>query len=87
MTVKTTSLGHAVENAAYSKTLAATGGTPPYSWAVTGGSPPAGLSLSPSGVLGGTPTTSGTFTFTVTATDSTATPRSGSASFTLTVKP
>ena len=55
----------------YSTTLAASGGTAPYTWTVTGGSLPAGLSLSGGGVLSGTVTGApGTYTFTVTATDS-----------------
>lgn len=56
--------------AAYSQTLSATGGTPPYSWSVTGGALPAGLSLSASGSISGTPTASGTFSFTAQVTDS-----------------
>lgn len=50
-------------------TLTATGGTPPHVFAVTAGSVPAGLTLSPDGVLSGTPTTAGSSTFTVRATD------------------
>jgi hypothetical protein len=42
--------------AAYSQTLAATGGTPPYTWTVSAGSLAAGLTLSTAGVLSGTPT-------------------------------
>jgi uncharacterized repeat protein (TIGR01451 family) len=38
-------------------------------FAVTGGTPPTGLSLSPGGVLSGTPTAPGTFNFTITASD------------------
>ncbi|MCA1713630.1 MAG: autotransporter domain-containing protein, partial [Gammaproteobacteria bacterium] len=54
---------------AYNQTITASGGTAPYTFAVTAGSLPAGLSLSASGVLSGTPTAAGTFNFTVTATD------------------
>ena len=46
--------------AAYSQTMTASGGTPPYTWLVSSGTPP-GLSFSSSGVLSGTPTTSGTY--------------------------
>ncbi|QKW56373.1 autotransporter domain-containing protein [Stenotrophomonas sp. NA06056] len=57
--------------AAYpSTTLSVTGGINPYSFAITGGSLPAGLVLSTTGVLSGTPTSAGPATFTVTATDS-----------------
>ncbi|HEX3650397.1 MAG TPA: putative Ig domain-containing protein, partial [Pseudonocardiaceae bacterium] len=58
-------------------TLAATGGTPPYTWTATG--LPAGLAISAAGGISGTPTTAGTSTVTVTATDSAGT--SGSATF------
>ena len=50
---------------AYSQTLAASGGTPPYSWSVTAGTLPAGLTLSSAGVLSGTPSAAGTSNFTV----------------------
>src|SRR5262249_47920630 len=54
----------------YSQTLSATGGTPPYSWAVAGGNLPPGLTLSTAGVLGGMPSLSGAYNFTVQVTDS-----------------
>lgn len=53
-------------NVNYSSQLTATGGTAPYNWALlTGSSLPPGLSLSTSGVIGGIPTTVGTYTFSV----------------------
>src|SRR6202035_4203699 len=57
---------------AYSATLAATGGTTPYTWSVTGGALPGGLTLSSAGLLSGTPTTAGTFSFTAKVTDAAA---------------
>jgi hypothetical protein len=54
---------------AYSQSISATGGTAPYSFGVTAGSLPLGLALSPTGLLSGTPTTSGTAGFTVRGTD------------------
>jgi hypothetical protein len=51
--------------------LAADGGVPGYTWTLRSGTLPAGLQLS-RGVIGGTPTTRGTFSFTVRATDARA---------------
>ena len=50
--------------------LTASGGTPPYSWSISSGALPAGMSLSSSGVISGTPTTAGTYNFTVHVSDS-----------------
>jgi hypothetical protein len=55
---------------AYSQTLAAEGGNPPYRWAVAQGTLPAGLSLSAGGVISGTPTSAGLFSSIVQVTDS-----------------
>ncbi|MEI9851083.1 MAG: putative Ig domain-containing protein [Sphingomonas sp.] len=72
----------------FSSTASASGGTGPYSFAVTSGSLPSGLSLSPGGVLSGTPDQTGaTSSFTVTATDSSAAPGPYSGSVNLTMKP
>ena len=49
----------------YSQTLAATGGTAPYTFSVAAGSLPVGLSLSPSGTLSGVPAFPGSSSFTV----------------------
>jgi hypothetical protein len=56
-------------NAPYSQSLSGTGGTSPYVWSVTAGSLPVGLSLISTGVISGTPTSSGAVTFTVQLTD------------------
>ncbi len=54
--------------------LAATGGVPPYTWAVAAGSSlPDGLMLSTAGVVTGTPTKAGTFTPSIAVTDETGT--------------
>ncbi len=72
---------------AYSTQLSASGGTAPYSYAITSGALPAGLSLSSSGLLSGTPTAVENAGFTVTATDSSTGggPYSGSQAYTLSV--
>jgi putative Ig domain-containing protein len=56
--------------APYSATLAATGGTQPYSWSMVAGSLPPGLTLGAStGVITGMPNVSGQYSFTVQVTD------------------
>jgi hypothetical protein len=69
----------------YSVTLAATGGTPGYTWSVADGSVPAGLTLGSSGVLSGTPTAAATFNFTVRVVD--AAQISAIKVFALTIRP
>jgi hypothetical protein len=83
LSITTASLPGATAGTAYSQALAATGGTPPYTWTAT--SLPAWLSLSAGGVLSGTPAQSGSFTFTVTVTDSARPAATASRQFTLTV--
>ncbi len=72
---------------AYPTTLAASGGTTPYSWSISAGALPGGLTLATaSGTISGTPTTAGTFSFTVKVTDSTApTAQTATKSFSITV--
>lgn len=72
---------------AYSLQFAATGGTSPYTWSVaTGSTLPAGLTLSSTGLLSGTPTAAvSAATFGITVTDSEATPVSVTQTFTLTI--
>jgi sugar lactone lactonase YvrE len=54
---------------AYSQLLSATLGNPPYNWTLTSGALPSGLSLSPSGLISGTPNLAGTSNFTVRVND------------------
>ncbi|HLK49535.1 MAG TPA: putative Ig domain-containing protein [Bryobacteraceae bacterium] len=70
--ITTTSLPFATIGTAYTATLAAGGGTPPYkNWAVIGGSLASGLSLNAaSGVISGTPAGVATGGFNVTVQDS-----------------
>ena len=65
--------------------FSASGGSPPFTWAVTSGALPDGLTLASDGTLSGTPTAAGPFAFTVTATDSARPPASGSQPFTVTI--
>lgn len=56
---------------AYSQTLVASQGTPPYTWSIVSGSLPPGLSLdSSTGAVTGTPSDAGSYQFTVQALDS-----------------
>jgi len=83
LAITTTSLPNGTVGQAYSTQLSATGGTSPYSWSISSGSLPVGLSLSPAGVISGTPTAAGAPTFTVSVSD--ATSQAASHNFTLTV--
>jgi hypothetical protein len=70
--IATTTLPTAVKSAAYTTTLAATGGAGPYTWMPQGGTLPAGITLSSAGVLSGTPTSAGSSSFTLRLTDATS---------------
>jgi len=72
LSVSTSTLPGGQVGTVYSQTLAATGGTTPYTWTRKSGSLPAGLSLSTAGVISGTPTTAATSTFTVQVKDKSA---------------
>lgn len=65
--IATSSLPSGTVNKSYSVTLAASGGTSPYTWTATG--LPAGLAVS-SGKISGIPTVTGTFNVTLKVTDS-----------------
>ncbi|SFS20029.1 outer membrane autotransporter barrel domain-containing protein [Dyella sp. OK004] len=83
ITVTPSALATSTVGVAYSQQLGASGGNGTYTYSVTSGALPAGLSLSASGVLSGTPKTAGRFNATVTATDSRG--FTGSQAFTLVV--
>jgi hypothetical protein len=69
---------------AYSTTLAATGGTSPYTWSVVSGALPAGLSLAAStGIISGTPTTVQAPSVVIRCTDAAA--RTNDKTFSLTI--
>jgi hypothetical protein len=71
VTITTSSpLPSTINGTPYSQSLAASGGTSPYTWSKDSGTLPAGITLSTAGVLSGTPTETATFTATFRATDS-----------------
>jgi len=70
LSITTSSLPNGAVGSAYNQTLARSGGTTPFTWAISSGSLPAGLTLvASSGVISGTPTASGTSNFTARVTD------------------
>jgi len=87
ISISPTSLPNSTVGTAFSQTITSSGGTAPYSYAVTAGALPAGLSLSSSGMLNGTPTAGGTYNFAITATDASfgTGPYVGSRAYTFTV--
>jgi len=77
-----------VAGTAKSNQIVASGGTPPYQYALASGNLPAGLTLNPAtGAISGTLAagSAGSYPVTITATDSAVLPLSGSTAFTLTV--
>jgi Putative Ig domain len=86
LTISTTSLPNGTVGTAYTSTLAASGGTTPYTWTLTSGTLPAGLTLASTGVISGTPTATATATaLTFTATDASVPAQSKTVNLTLTV--
>jgi hypothetical protein len=66
----TTSLAAGRLGQPYSQALAATGGTPPYRWAVNSGQLPPGLILNEvTGVISGVPSVNGTYSVTLNVSD------------------
>jgi RHS repeat-associated protein len=86
LSITTSSLAGATQNAAYSAALAAAGGQTPYTWSVLSGSLPAGITLAAStGVISGTPSASGTSNFTIQTADTTSPANVTTAALTITV--
>jgi len=89
LAITTTSLPNGTVGLAYSTTLAATGGTTPFTWSLASGTLPTGLSLNPStGAITGTPSATVAATpLTFTVSDSGSPVQSKSVSLTLTIAP
>jgi uncharacterized delta-60 repeat protein len=62
-TISTASLSAGPGGGVYNQVLTAAGGASPLTWTVVSGALPPGLTLSPQGVLSGTPLMAGTYTF------------------------
>lgn len=69
ITLSPPTLPNGTVGVAYTQLITASGGTAPYVFGVTAGTLPAGLTLTPAGLLAGTPTVAGTSTVTIRATD------------------
>jgi large repetitive protein len=69
MFIDTATIANAVRGRAYTATIAASGGSEPYTFTVMSGKLPPGIKLGLDGTLSGRPTRAGAFGFTVQATD------------------
>jgi Putative Ig domain len=89
VTIATTSLAAGTVGNAYAITLAASGGTAPYKWALTGGSLPSGLSLdAATGTIAGTPSSPASqLALTFQVTDSSSSAQTAAVTLSLTIGP
>lgn len=86
LSITTSNLGSAQEQASYNAVLSASGGNAPYHWSLSSGSLPNGLFLTSStGVISGTATQSGNFPFAVQAQDSSSPVQTATHNYTLSV--
>ncbi len=87
LTLTTPAPAFGVASVAYSYQLNATGGKPPYTWAVTSGSLPPGLHLASTGAISGTPTSAGSWTFGIIVRDASTPANSLTSALTLQIYP
>jgi len=88
LSVATGSLQNGTVNVSYNQQLAASSGTPPYTWSLTTGALPIGLTLNSSnGVISGTPIATGIYTFGVEVKDSSSPQQSATATLSITINP
>ena len=86
LVISTVSLPNGTLGAAYSQTLLATGGVPPYTWSIPASTLPPGLALAAgTGVFSGAPLQAGTFSLAFTVTDSATTKATAKQTLPLTV--
>src|SRR5690348_5296915 len=87
LAVSTAALPPGMVGVPYSQTLAATGGSPPYTWAVGQGLPSSLNLNSGTGVISGTPTLAGNSSFSVQVTDSAGNTATGTVTLTINPSP
>ena len=83
--ITTSSLPVGQVQTTYTAQLSATGGTGPDSWSVSSANLPAGLTLSSTGAISGTPTQSGNFSFSLSVKDSSSSPQTASQAFSINI--
>ena len=80
LAITSASLPTATAGTAFTSTLAASGGTQPYTWILASGQLPSGINLSPAGIISGTTSATGTFSFAAEVTDASGTSATASLS-------
>jgi hypothetical protein len=86
LAITTTSLPAGTVGSTYSATLAGSGGTSPYTWSISTGQLPPGLTLSSAtGVISGTPSSTGSYNFTAMVTDSASPKKTASQALACTI--
>jgi hypothetical protein len=84
--ITTTSLPAGTVGSAYSATLAAIGGTSPYTWSISAGQLPTGFTIAPAtAAISGTASSAGSYSFTVLVTDSSSPHKTASQALVCTI--